>query len=152
MSNLKNKRVITAALCGSWATKDMNPAVPYTPEEIARDAYECWKAGAAIVHIHVRNADGSPSTKFELYKETIERIRAFPDCDVCLNITSSGSVDFGDEERIYPLQQLLPELAQYVQQEPGSRGISVNDLQFYSNKMFDEEKLAALNEALVKLN
>jgi putative lipase/esterase len=50
------------------------------------------------------------------------------------------------------IQQLLPELAQYVQQEPGSRGISVNDLQFYSNKMFDEEKLAALNEALVKLN
>ena len=71
MSNLKNKRVITAALCGSWATKDMNPAVPYTPEEIARDAYECWKAGAAIVHIHVRNADGSPSTKFELYKMCI---------------------------------------------------------------------------------
>ena len=51
MSNLKNKRVITAALCGSWATKDMNPAVPYTPEEIARDAYECWKAGAAIYQI-----------------------------------------------------------------------------------------------------
>ena len=50
------------------------------------------------------------------------------------------------------IQQLLPELAQYVQQEPGSRGISVNDLQFYSNKMFDEEKLAALNEALAKLN
>lgn len=50
------------------------------------------------------------------------------------------------------IQQLLPELAQYVQQEPGSRGISVNNLQFYSNKMFDEEKLAALNEALVKLN
>ena len=59
MSNLKNKRVITAALCGSWPTKDMNPAVPYTPEEIAHDAYECWKAGAAIVHIHVRNADGT---------------------------------------------------------------------------------------------
>ena len=50
------------------------------------------------------------------------------------------------------IQQLLPELAQYVQQEPGSRGISVNNLQFYSNKMFDEEKLAALNEALAKLN
>ena len=50
------------------------------------------------------------------------------------------------------IQQLLPELAQYVRQEPGSRGISVNDLQFYSNKMFDEDKLAALNEALAKLN
>lgn len=113
MSDLSKKRVITAALCGSWATKDMNPAVPYTPEEIAKDAYECWQAGAAIVHVHVRNADGTPSTSFELYKETIERIRAYKDCDVCLNITSSGSVGFGDEERIYPLQQLLPELASY---------------------------------------
>lgn len=60
MSDLKNKRIITAALCGSWPTKDMNPAVPYTPEEIAEEAYNCWKAGAAIVHIHAREADGSP--------------------------------------------------------------------------------------------
>ena len=111
MSDLKNKRVITAALCGSWPTKDMNPAVPYTPEDIAREAYECWQAGAAIVHVHVRNPDGTPSTDFNLYKETVDRIRAYKDCDVCINITSSGSVDFGDEERIYPLQQLLPELA-----------------------------------------
>lgn len=52
MADLKNKRVITAAVCGSWPTKDMNPAVPYSPQEIAREAYECWQAGAAIVHIH----------------------------------------------------------------------------------------------------
>ena len=113
MSDLSKKRVITAALCGSWPTKEMNPAVPYSPEEIAQQAYECWQAGAAIVHVHVRNADGSPSTDFNLYKETVERIRAHKDCDVCINITSSGSVDFSDEERIYPLQQLLPELASY---------------------------------------
>ena len=113
MSDLSKKRVITAALCGSWPTKEMNPAVPYSPEEIAQQAYECWQAGAAIVHVHVRNADGSPSTDFNLYKETVERIRVHKDCDVCINITSSGSVDFSDEERIYPLQQLLPELASY---------------------------------------
>ena len=113
MSDLSKKRVITAALCGSWPTKEMNPAVPYSPEEIAQQAYECWQAGAAIVHVHVRNADGSPSTDFNLYKETVERIRAHKDCDVCINITSSGSVDFSDEEWIYPLQQLLPELASY---------------------------------------
>jgi len=113
MANLKNKRVITAALCGSWATKDLNPAVPYTAEEIAKDAYECWKAGAAIVHIHVRNDDGTPSTDYKLYKAAVDRIREYKDCDVCINITSSGSVGFGDEERIYPLQQLLPELASY---------------------------------------
>ena len=47
MADLKNKRVITAAVCGSWPTKDMNPAVPYSPQEIAREAYECWQAGAA---------------------------------------------------------------------------------------------------------
>ena len=113
MADLSKKRVITAALCGSWATKDMNPNVPYTAEEIAADAYECWKAGAAIVHVHVRNPDGTPSTEYALYKEAVDAIRAHKDCDVCINITSSGSVGFGDEERIYPLQTLLPEFASY---------------------------------------
>lgn len=113
MSDLSRKRVITAALCGSWATKDMNPAVPYSPEEIANDAYACWKAGAAIVHVHVREADGSPSIRYELYEETINRIRAFKDCDVCINITSSGNVDGDDNDRIDPIRKLLPELASY---------------------------------------
>ena len=113
MSDLKNKRVITAAITGSWPTREQNPNLSITPEEIAKDVYECWKAGAAIAHIHVRNDDGTPSTDFEKYKETIERIRAYKDCDICLNITSSGSVGFGDEERIYPLQKLLPEMASY---------------------------------------
>ena len=93
MSDLKRKRVISVAVTGSWPTHDDNPNVPFTPEAIAED--------------------GSPSTDFAKYKETVERIRAHKDCDICINITSSGSVDFGDEERIYPLQQLLPELASY---------------------------------------
>lgn len=113
MSDLRNKRVITAAITGSWPTREDNPNLSITPEAIAEDVYQCWKAGAAIVHIHVRNDDGTPSTDFVKYKETIERIRAHRDCDVCINITSSGSIDFGDDERIYPLQQLLPELASY---------------------------------------
>ena len=113
MSDLKNKRVITAAITGSWPTREQNPNLSITPEEIAADVYECWKAGAAIAHIHVRNDDGTPSTDFMKYKETIERIRAYKDCDICINITSSGSVGFGDEERIYPLQKLLPEMASY---------------------------------------
>lgn len=113
MSDLKNKRVITAAITGSWPTREQNLNLSITPEEIAADVYECWKAGAAIAHIHVRNDDGTPSTDFMKYKETIERIRAYKDCDICINITSSGSVGFGDEERIYPLQKLLPEMASY---------------------------------------
>lgn len=113
MNNLKNKKVISVALVGSWSTKDHNPNVPITPEEIAESAYESWKAGAAIAHIHVRNNDGTPSTDFEKYKEVVGLIRSKKDCDICINITSSGSVGFGDEERIYPLQQLLPEMASY---------------------------------------
>ena len=113
MSNLKNKRIITAALCGSWPTKDMNPAVPYSPEEIAKEAYECWQAGASIVHVHVREADGKPSIRQELYEEAVGLIRAHKDCDVCINITSSGNVDGPDSERIDPIRKLLPELASY---------------------------------------
>jgi uncharacterized protein (DUF849 family) len=113
MSDLTNKRVICAAITGSWPTKKDNPNLSVTPEEIAADVYASWKAGAAIAHIHVRGDDGKPSTEFERYKETIDRIRAMKDCDICLNITSSGSVGYGDDERIYPLQQLLPELASY---------------------------------------
>lgn len=113
MSDLSRKRVITAALCGSWPTRDMNPAVPYTPEEIAEEAYACWKAGAAIVHVHVREPDGRPSIRYDLYEKTIGLIREHKDCDVCINITSSGNVDGPDEERIDPIRKLLPELASY---------------------------------------
>lgn len=75
-----------------------------------------------------------------------------PALDRCpaILIFPGGAYAFCSDREADPVA--LPELTQYVQQEPGSRGISVNDLQFYSNKMFDEEKLAALNEALVKLN
>ncbi|HHV26043.1 MAG TPA: 3-keto-5-aminohexanoate cleavage protein [Tissierellia bacterium] len=113
MNDLSNKRVISVAITGSWPTKEDNPNLPITPQEIADSVYDSWKAGAAIAHIHVRNADGTPSTDFNKYKETIDLIRAKKDCDICINITSSGSVGFGDEERIYPLQQLLPEMASY---------------------------------------
>ena len=69
MGDLKNKRVISCAITGSWPTREDNPNLSITPQEIADDAYEAWKAGAAIVHIHVRNEDGSPSTDYEKYKE-----------------------------------------------------------------------------------
>ncbi|MGF6905600.1 3-keto-5-aminohexanoate cleavage protein [Fusobacterium sp. PH5-44] len=113
MNDLKNKRVISVAITGSWPTKQDNPNVPITPEEIAKSVYESWKAGAAVAHIHVRNDDGTPSTDYAKYKEVIDLIRSMKDCDICINITSSGSVGFTDEQRIYPLQQLLPEMASY---------------------------------------
>ena len=119
MNNLENKRIISVAVTGAWPTRKDNPTLPVTPQEIADDVYECWKAGAAVAHIHVRNDDGTPSTEFERYKETIEKIREKKDCDICINITSSGgtlgagSDDEDYEARIKPILELLPEMCSY---------------------------------------
>jgi 3-keto-5-aminohexanoate cleavage enzyme len=84
-----NKVIITAAVTGSRPTKEMNPAVPYTPDEIARSAIECWGAGAAIAHIHVRDPEtGEPDHKLELFQEVVEHIRG--ECDMLINLTTSG--------------------------------------------------------------
>ena len=119
MNNSENKRIISVAVTGAWPPRKDNPTLPVTPQEIADDVYECWKAGAAVAHIHVRNDDGTPSTEFERYKETIEKIREKKDCDICINITSSGgtlgagSDDEDDEARIKPIRELLPEMCSY---------------------------------------
>ncbi|GAB6108671.1 beta-keto acid cleavage family enzyme [Fusibacter bizertensis] len=144
--NLKNKKVITACITGSWPTRKDNPNLSITPEEIANDVYECWKAGAAVAHIHVRNDDGTPSTDFNKYKQTIDLIRAKKDCDICINITSSGSVGFGDEERIYPLTELLPELASY---DCGSLNWMHNTV-FENHPRFLEKLGYALQESNIK--
>ncbi|MEA4813984.1 MAG: 3-keto-5-aminohexanoate cleavage protein, partial [Oscillospiraceae bacterium] len=54
MADLKNKRIITVAPTGAWPKKENNPNVPMTPEEISEDVYACWKAGAAMAHLHMR--------------------------------------------------------------------------------------------------
>ncbi|MBI4963266.1 MAG: 3-keto-5-aminohexanoate cleavage protein [Desulfomonile tiedjei] len=81
--------ILTAAVTGSFPTKEMNPAVPYTPKEIADAAVESCKAGAAIAHIHVRDPEtGEPAFKVELFREVLERIRE--KCDMIVNLTTSG--------------------------------------------------------------
>lgn len=54
---------------GAWETKEQNPAIPMTPEEIADDVYDVWKAGAAVVHIHVRGDDMKLRTDIEKFKK-----------------------------------------------------------------------------------
>jgi len=83
------KVIITAAVTGSRPTKEMNPAVPYSPEEIARAAIECHSAGAAIAHIHVRDPEtGRPESNIELFRAVVESIRS--ECDLIINLTTSG--------------------------------------------------------------
>jgi len=105
------KVIITAAVTGSAPTKEMNPAVPYSPAEIAAAAIDCRQAGAAVVHVHVRDpASGRPAFRLELFREVVERIRER--CDMIINLTTSGFNIAGEDvtaERLQPLA-LKPEL------------------------------------------
>ena len=83
------KTIITAALTGAVTPAGYN--IPETPQEIADTAYECWKLGAAVVHIHTRAADGLGAMNTEAFAEIVQRIRAHKDCDVIINCTSSGA-------------------------------------------------------------
>jgi 3-keto-5-aminohexanoate cleavage enzyme len=105
------KVIITAAVNGSRPTKEMNPAVPYSPEEIAQSAIECYRAGAAIAHVHVRHPEtGKPDCRIELFCEVMERIRS--ECDMIINLTTSGLYLTGDkviDRRLQPVT-LRPEI------------------------------------------
>lgn len=88
MSKLENRVIVTAALTGAVTPRGYK--IPETPEQIAEDAYACWKAGAAVVHIHTRAEDGLGAMNTEAFREIVEWIRAYKDCDVVINCTSSG--------------------------------------------------------------
>jgi uncharacterized protein (DUF849 family) len=111
MSDLKNKTIITIAPTGAWPKKKQNPNVPITPEEIAEDVYECYKAGAAIAHLHMRDDNENGTMDKERFKKTVELIRE--KCDIVLNLTTSGDLDATDETRQAHLKELKPELASY---------------------------------------
>lgn len=111
---LKNKRIITAAVTGAWPKKENNPNVPMTPEEICEDVYECWQAGAAIAHLHMRDENGDGTMDHNLFRKTVELIKEkHPDCDVILNLTTSGDIHADDESRLLHVKELKPEMASY---------------------------------------
>ena len=113
MADLSNKRIITIATTGAWPTKENNPNVPLTPREIADDVYACWQAGAAVAHIHVRDDNGKASMSYEKFAETVDYIRAYKDCDIILNLTTSGGVNLLEADRLKPFSELQPEMASY---------------------------------------
>ena len=91
---MSNKTIITCAVTGSAPTPDKNPGVPVTPKEIAISSIEAWRAGAAVVHIHVRDPNtGGPSMAFEHYEEVTERLRE-SESDVLINLTTGPGARF----------------------------------------------------------
>lgn len=110
--NSKDKVIITASLTGAVTTKQDNPNLPTQPKEICQAALECYEAGAAVVHIHVRDEEDRASMRYDIFEETVNLIRE-SGCPVLLNLTSSGGQGFGWEERIRPFKELKPELASF---------------------------------------
>ncbi|MCF3593211.1 3-keto-5-aminohexanoate cleavage protein [Rhodobacteraceae bacterium LMO-12] len=97
---------ITCAVTGSGATQDRSPHVPRSPSEIAESAIDAARAGAAVVHCHVRDPEtGAPSRRLDLYREVTERIRE-AEVDVVLNLTAGmgGDMVFGPSEQPLPLR------------------------------------------------
>src|SRR5689334_5899076 len=110
MAAAQGKVIITCAVTGSIHTPSMSPYLPITPEEIAQAAIEAARAGAAIVHLHARNAkDGSPTQDPELFREFATRIKAAS--DVVINFTTGGAPTMSIEERLQPTLRLKPEVA-----------------------------------------
>lgn len=129
---LKNKVIISAALTGAMTPKSLNANIPMTPEEIAEDAYRCWQAGAAIVHLHMRDDEGLGTMDKERFKRTVDLIKAYEDCDVVINCTTSGDNRASDDERMAHLPSVRPEIASY---DSGSfnwmpDGVFINSPQF----------------------
>ncbi len=97
-----NPIILTAAITGAETTRKDQPNLPITPEEQAREARACFEAGARVIHLHVREDDGSPTQRLERFKESIEAIRnAVP--EVIIQISTGGAVGEAFEKRLAPL-------------------------------------------------
>ena len=126
--NMNREVFITCAVTGSGSTQDRSPHVPRSPQDIAESAIAAARAGAAVVHCHVRDPEtGAPSRELSLYREVTDRIRA-ADVDVVLNLTAGmgGDMVFGGtssplpltdgtdmagaEERVAHVAECLPEI------------------------------------------
>jgi 3-keto-5-aminohexanoate cleavage enzyme len=97
-----DKLIITAAICGAEGSKDDNPNLPITPEELASEAQKAYDAGASIIHLHVRDDNGEPTQSYEVFRRTIDMIKnRCP--DVIIQPSTGGAVGMTIEERMQPL-------------------------------------------------
>lgn len=103
-----DKVIITAAISGAETTREQQPALPVTPQEMALAAQACRQAGASIVHLHVRNDDGTPTASVARFQECLNAIRACT--DIVVEFTTGGAIGMSDNERLAPVS-LGPEMA-----------------------------------------
>jgi len=89
-------------MVGAEVTRDQQPNLPVTPQEIISAAVECYEAGAAIIHIHVRDAGGNATQDARIFREVVEGIRAR--CDVITQVSTGGAIWMSAEERLQSIE------------------------------------------------
>jgi len=105
------KLIITAAICGAEVSKDNNPNVPYTVREIGIEAEKAFLAGASIIHLHVREDDGTPTQDIKRFQDCVNKIKnRCP--DVIIQPSTGGAIGMSNEERLQPIfMNPRPEMA-----------------------------------------
>ncbi|HEX8205477.1 MAG TPA: 3-keto-5-aminohexanoate cleavage protein [Solirubrobacteraceae bacterium] len=107
--SLEDPVVITCSISGSLANREQCPAIPYTPDEYAAEARRIVDEGGAMIHIHARRPDGTPSYEIEDFRAITDAINAAVD-DVIINY-STGAMGVPVEKRIAYLRELRPDVA-----------------------------------------
>jgi 3-keto-5-aminohexanoate cleavage enzyme len=106
--NYERSCMITCALSGVVANRNQCPGIPYTPEEYAAEAKRAYDSGAAVVHIHARKPDGTPSYEVEDYQSIYQAVTAA--CPVIINF-STGAVGIPVEKKIAHVKRIKPAIA-----------------------------------------
>lgn len=104
----KSPLIITCAVVGAELTREEYPFLPLTPDEIAASALAAYEAGASIIHLHVRDEDGNPTQRVDIFEDVSEKISSR--CDAILQYSTGGAVGTPVEERFAPLS-LKPHMA-----------------------------------------
>ena len=106
------KAIVTAAVTGAIHTPSMSPYLPITPKQIAEHAIRACEAGAAVVHIHVRDPEtGQPASDMNYFREVLTAVKS--KCNVIINTTTGGGIAMTTAERLKVIPTLKPELASF---------------------------------------
>ena len=134
--------IITCALVGAELSRNDTPHLPLTPDEIAEAAVGAWRAGAAMVHIHVRDENGQPTCRSDVFVEVIEKIRKCS--EVIIQVSTGGAIGDSQEDRLQPLLA-KPDMASLTM---GS--INFGDGVFLNPQVFIEKLAARMKAAAIK--